>query len=64
MRKPRLHVPGAFYHVMLRGNHRQDIFFSPDDRTLLGSIVAEVVTRYGVRVHAYCWMTNHVHLLL
>ena len=24
-----LHVPGAFYHVTLRGNHRQSIFFSP-----------------------------------
>jgi REP element-mobilizing transposase RayT len=27
----RLHVPGAFYHVTLRGNHRQDIFFKTAD---------------------------------
>ena len=40
-RKPRLHVPAAFYHVTLRGNHRQDIFFSPHDRWALNSIVAE-----------------------
>ena len=64
MRKPRLHVPAAFYHVTLRGNHRQDIFFSPTDRSLLSRIVAEVIPHYGARLHAYCWMTNHVHLLV
>jgi len=32
-RKPRIHYPGAFYHVMLRGNGGQDIFFSDADRS-------------------------------
>lgn len=63
-RRPRIHVPGAFYHVTLRGNHRQSIFFSPHDRTLLNEIVASGVTRCHARLHAYCWMTNHVHMLL
>jgi len=27
-RKPRIHFAGALYHVILRGNDRQDIFFS------------------------------------
>jgi REP element-mobilizing transposase RayT len=64
MRKPRLHVPAAFYHITLRGNHRQDIFFAPDDRVMLSNIVAEVITRFGARLHAYCWMTNHIHMLV
>lgn len=63
-RKPRLHVPGGFYHVTLRGNHRQDIFFTPGDRALFGQIVSEVLERFAARVHAYCLMTNHVHLLI
>lgn len=63
-RSLRLHVPGAFYHVTLRGNHRQNIFFSAADRGLLDSITAEVLGRFGARLHAYCWMTNHVHLLI
>jgi REP element-mobilizing transposase RayT len=63
-RKPRIHVPGAFYHVTMRGNHRQDIFFSEDDRRMLSSIAAEVTERYGARVHAYCWMTNHIHIAI
>lgn len=61
-RVPRLHVDGAFYHVILRGNHRQDIFFQPRDRTRFSELVAEVITQFRMRVHAYCWMTNHVHL--
>jgi hypothetical protein len=59
-RKPRIHVPGAFYHVTLRGNHRQDIFFSDQDRALLNEIVADVIEVLQARVHGYCWMTNHM----
>jgi putative transposase len=63
-RKPRLHIPGALYHVILRGNARQDIFFAPEDRTEFYDLLAEGVRRFGYRVHAFCLMTNHVHLAL
>jgi REP element-mobilizing transposase RayT len=63
-RSLRLHVPGAFYHVTLRGNHRQDIFFARRDRLLFEELTAEVLERFCARLHAYCWMTNHVHMLL
>ena len=63
-RRLRLHVPGGFYHVTLRGNHRQPIFFSDDDRELLDRLVARALEHRGARLHAYCWMTNHVHLLV
>jgi REP element-mobilizing transposase RayT len=55
-------VPGGLYHVILRGNHRQPIFLAQSDRTMLDDVVAESLARFGARVHAYCWMTNHVHL--
>jgi REP element-mobilizing transposase RayT len=60
----RLHVAGGFYHVTLRGNHRQPIFRTPMDRELLDRLVGETVTELGARVHAYCWMPNHIHLLV
>ena len=63
-RPPRIHVGGGFYHVTLRGNHAQPIFFQPADRVTLESIVADTIPRCGARVHAYCWMTNHIHLLV
>ena len=63
-RQLRIHVPSGYYHVTLRGNHRQPIFFHETDRSLLDSIVADVNVATGTRVHAYCWMTNHLHLLM
>jgi putative transposase len=63
-RKPRVHVPGGFYHATLRGNHRQEIFREPADRARLQSIVAHAAREVRARIHAYCWMTNHIHLLV
>ncbi len=63
-RRPRLHVPGGLYHVILRGNGHQTIFFDADDRYRWESFLEEGVSRYSHRIHAYCWMTNHVHLAI
>ena len=63
-RKPRLHVPGGLYHIVLRGNARQSVFFNAADRHYFYELLAEGVTRFGYRVHAFCLMTNHLHLAL
>lgn len=63
-RKPRYHIPGAFYHLMLRGNDGQDIFFNSKDRCRLCLLIQEGVERYGHRIHAFCLMRNHIHLLV
>jgi putative transposase len=63
-RLPRLHVSGGCYHVILRGNHREDIFVDAEDRYALNGIVAESMQRYGARSLGFCWMTNHLHALV
>lgn len=63
-RRLRLHLPGGFYHTTLRGNHRENIFAVVNDRLLLNTIVEQALARYGARIHAYCWMTNHLHMLV
>lgn len=63
-RKPRLHVPGGLYHVILRGNARQDVFLTPGDRHFFYELLAEGILRFGYRVHALCLMSNHLHLAL
>jgi len=63
-RRPRSHVPGGVYHVVLRGNHRQAIFATSADFLVFEGILAQALVRYGAQVHAYCWMTNHVHLAI
>jgi putative transposase len=52
------------YHMTARGNHRQDIFFKHADRQQLDNIMAHALEHTGARIHAYCWMTNHLHLLV
>ena len=61
-RKPRIHYPGAVYHVILRGNGKQDIFFEDQDRYRFYLLLQEGVERYRHQVHAFCLMTNHIHL--
>lgn len=64
-RKARMmHFPGAIYHTILRGNNRQNIFFSKEDRYHLYSLFEEGILRFGYRIHAFCLMTNHIHLLI
>jgi len=61
-RKPRLHVAGGLYHAILRGNHRQVIFQADADYLAFEDILGAALDRYAARLHAYCWMPNHVHL--
>jgi putative transposase len=61
-RKPRVHYPGALYHVILRGNGGQTIFFDDKDRTRFYFLLHEGIGRFGHRIHAFCLMSNHVHL--
>jgi len=63
-RQPRLHLPGGFYHVILRGNGRQAIFFDNEDRDQWQAILQKALVRCRHRLHAYCWMTNHVHMAM
>ncbi len=50
--------------MTLRGNHQQPLFLAEQDRNLLNIIVARAVDKFDARLHAYCWMSNHLHLLL
>lgn len=63
-RPPRLHVPGGIYHVILRGNCRQRIFFEERDFQRWESLIGRGLERSRHRILAYCWMPNHVHLAL
>ena len=62
--KPRIHFPGAVYHVILRGNGGQDIFYSEEDRFRLYLLLQEGIERFGHRIHAFCLMTNHIHMAI
>jgi REP element-mobilizing transposase RayT len=50
-------------HVVNRGSDRQDLFSTDGDRVFWEQLVGESFAHYGVELHAYVWMTNHVHML-
>lgn len=63
-RANRILYPGALYHVTSRGNRRADIFLDDRDHLIWYDLLAESVNRFGVKVHAFCHMPNHYHLLV
>lgn len=63
-RKPRIHQKGAVYHAMLRGNDGQQIFYNKADYLYFEKLITEGIERFQHRIHGYCWMPNHVHLIV
>ena len=60
----RIEFSGALYHVMARGNAREDIFRSDADRLHFLSCLGAGCARFDWQVWAYCLMHNHYHLLI
>lgn len=63
-RPPRILFPGAVYHVTSRGDRREPIFLDDLDRCRLLGLIEETTHRFEARVHAWCLMGNHFHLVL
>ena len=63
-RKLRIEYPGAIYHVMNRGDRREDIFRDDDDRNHFLQSLGEACGKTDWRVLAYCLMPNHFHLVI
>jgi len=63
-RQSRLVLPGVALHVIQRGNNRLKCFFRESDYVLYLLHLRELAEKFGCELHAYCLMTNHVHLLM
>jgi putative transposase len=63
-RQPRLVVPDIALHIVQRGVDRQDCFSEETDRVVYLALLRELSAETRCAVHAYCLMTNHVHVLL
>ena len=60
----RIEFAGAFYHVTSRGNERKPIYRDAADRLRKLAIIADIVDRFHLLLHAYVLMDNHYHLLI
>ena len=62
-RKLRMEYRGAIYHVMNRGDRREDIFRDDPDRQRFLGALGEACQKTRWEAHAYCLMGNHFHLV-
>src|SRR5579883_2522564 len=60
-RLPRLFLPDCPYHITQRGNNRQNIYHTDQDRRIYTKLLVETAQQEQIRLLAYCLMTNHVH---
>lgn len=54
----------GYYHIIIRGVNRQDIFFDDDDRQRFIDTIKRFQEELNIQIVAYCLMSNHVHILL
>ena len=62
-RLPRYVIPGQPQHIIQRGNNKQTIFAADADYQFYRDALIEASVKHELSVHAYVWMTNHIHLL-
>jgi putative transposase len=60
----RLFLDYSCYHVITRGNQKQNVFWEPADFLRYLGILKKAKHKYHVRIYGYCLMPNHVHLLI
>jgi len=63
-RKPRIEFEGGLYHIITRGNQKQEIFRDDQDFLKYLKFLRDYKDRYRFSLYAYVLMRNHVHLLL
>lgn len=60
----RIEYPGAFYHVINRGNNQEKIFKNNRDKEKFLEYLEKANERFSIIIHTYCLMSNHFHLLV
>ncbi|HPF44775.1 MAG TPA: transposase [Syntrophomonadaceae bacterium] len=63
-RQQRARSESGYYHIMLRGNERKNIFLDDKDKLRFMETVFEKEQGERFYMHAFCLMNNHVHLML
>ncbi|MCP4234008.1 MAG: transposase [Aestuariibacter sp.] len=62
-RQARTVFAGVPHHITQRGNRREEVFYTDEDRTTYLDWLYEYSQKYKVEILAYCLMTNHIHLI-
>jgi len=62
-RGARLLLKNSCYHIMIRGNQKQKVFFDEEDYKIFLQRLKKYKKRYNFFLYGYCLMPNHVHMI-
>jgi len=62
-RRARVVFEGVVHHITQRGNYRQNVFEDDSDKRKYVEFIREYSQKYGMKIYAYCLMSNHVHFI-
>ena len=60
----RISLEGLVYHIINRGNNRQDVFKDEEDLDTYLKIIKRFKDKYSFKFYGYCLMNNHTHLVI
>ena len=63
-RKARLLVPNCPHHLVQRGHNRNAVFVVERDYQFYLENIKEWKEKLGIKIYAWCLMTNHIHLVV
>ena len=63
-RTARSFIENACYHIVARGNQRQNIFKEQEDFIYYIGLIHKYKLKYGCMIYAYCLMNNHIHIIM
>ena len=63
-RLPRINVKEAIYLITCRGEHEESIFKEKEDYKMFLDLMRKYQEQYGIKIFAFCLMTDHLHLLV
>ena len=63
-RKKRITRQNHFHHIMFRGVNGENVFRDDRDRSRLCLLLQESCEKHHLQVHGFCFMSNHIHLIL
>lgn len=63
-RKARIISKSEIYHIVIRGNNKQNLFYYDQDYSFFLKRLSKYIEETNIELYAYCLMTNHVHLMI
>ena len=63
-RPKRINLPGCVYHVICRADQDDVVFTGDQDKERFLEYLGDYAQQFSIRIHAYCLMDTHLHLLI